>query len=129
MSGVCVVDWRISSPVRHRRCRRGSPARHRPGYIRVGPSTVLSVIATLAKSGGRTPHRGGDCFVAMLLAMTHDWRFSDTGYSLDQRISPSSSLLAQAITWLIDWSSCSRVHIDGMIARLNICTAMSGGAG
>ena len=39
-----------------------------------------------------------------------------------------NSSLAQAITWSIDWPSCSLAHINGMIARLNTCTAISGGA-
>jgi hypothetical protein len=30
---------------------------------------------------------------------------------------------------LIGWPLYNRAHIEGMIARLKICTAMSGGAG
>ena len=49
--------------------------------------------------------------------------------ALGQRAKPSISSLAQATTCLIDWPLCSFAHMVGMVARLNIGIAYSGGAG
>ena len=46
-----------------------------------------------------------------------------------QRMNPSSSFFAQAITSLLDCPESTLAIIDGWMARAYICAAMSGGAG
>ena len=50
-------------------------------------------------------------------------------HQANQRMKPSSSFFAQAITSLFDCPAWTFANMVGWIARLYICAAMSGGAG